>query len=266
MSRIKALLLFLVPLCTVSCVKVIELRIHDSDRRYVIEGIITNEPGVCKVRVTRTSAFYEINDFEPVTDAVVQVRDNGVANVLIETRPGVYEIQAINGTPGHQYELSVLVNNLHFFASCTMPEPVNIDTAYISPGPFNRFFFLTVGYSDPHEAKNHYRFVQFLNGVQDPAIFVDNDEFSNGRSIVRQLDTGVDRKDDLRAIESGDLVTLQMLGLSEEIYNYWYSVRSGGTDGSPGSAAPANPLTNITGGALGYFSAQTVDQRMVIAP
>jgi hypothetical protein len=32
------------------------------------------------------------------------------------------------------------------------------------------------------------------------------------------------------------------------------------------SASPANPLSNIQGGALGYFSAHTVQRRTVIIP
>jgi len=41
------------------------------------------------------------------------------------------------------------------------------------------------------------------------------------------------------------------------VYKYWYSLNDGAT-GTGQSASPANPVTNISGGALGYFSAQTV--------
>jgi hypothetical protein len=57
-----------------------------------------------------------------------------------------------------------------------------------------------------------------------------------------------------------------MLCLDEAIYKYWYSLRSGGGDGTGSTAAPANPLTNIKGGALGYFSAHTINRKKVIAP
>ncbi len=76
----------------------------------------------------------------------------------------------------------------------------------------------------------------------------------------------MEEKDDPRNIKSGDEVRIEMLSLDEAIYKYWYSLRSGGGDGSGNTAAPDNPLTNIDGGALGYFSAHTVNRKTVIAP
>ncbi len=147
-----------------------------------------------------------------------------------------------------------------------MPQPVVMDTLYISPGPFGQFKFASVAYTDPAGINNGYRFVQYLNGAKDPRIFWENDEFNDGERVVIQLDTGVDEKDDPRNIKSGDEVRIEMLSLDEAIYKYWYSLRSGGGDGSGNTAAPANPLTNIIGGALGYFSAHTVHRKTVIAP
>ena len=38
-----------------------DLELKESDTRYVIEGLITNEPGVCKVYLSQTKPFYENN-------------------------------------------------------------------------------------------------------------------------------------------------------------------------------------------------------------
>ena len=80
-----------------------------------------------------------------------------------------------------------------------------------------------------------------------------------------QLDTGIDKKNDPRNIKSGDTVTIEMLGIDEAVYKYWYSLHFNGGDGG-NIATPANPVTNVSGGALGYFSAQTVDRKTVIVP
>jgi hypothetical protein len=266
MRVINKLLFLFVLLSFWSCEKVIELELNDSDIKYVIKGIVTNEPGVCKVQLTKSKPFYTNNEFPGVSGAIVTVKDNGREVLLNETQPGVYEAGSIKGTPGHVYELTVTVDNQKFTASCTMPQPVTLDTLYVSPGPLGQFKFATVGYTDPISDNNNYRFVQYVNGVKDPEIFWANDEFTNGQSILMQLDTGVDKKDDPRNINTGDAVTIEMLCLDEVIYRYWYSLRSGGGEGSSDVAAPANPITNIQGGALGYFSAQTVDRRTVIAP
>lgn len=249
-----------------ACEKVIEIEVRESDTQYVIEGVITNEQGSCKVYVSRTQPFNEDNDFEQVSGAIVKLKDNGSETLLAEIRPGVYQAATLIGVPGHRYDLSATINNQVFTATCIMPQPIRLDTVYIAPGPFGQFQFATVAYTDHAGANNQYRFVQYVNGTKDPAIFWENDEFTDGQKIVVQLDTGVDKKDDPRNINSGDQVTIEMQGLDETIFKYWYSLQSGGGDGGGNSAAPSNPVTNIKGGALGYFSAQTIDRRTVIAP
>jgi hypothetical protein len=51
--------------------------------------------------------------------------------------------------------------------------------------------------------------------------------------------------------------------IEKNIYKYWYSAAQSVTSHSQ-SGAPSNPVTNIKGGALGYFTAQTVDQKSMI--
>jgi hypothetical protein len=264
-SLVKNSYLLVLVVCFSACEKVIQINVHESDTKYVVEGIITNQPGSCQVFLSRTRPFNGDNNFEQVTGALVKIKDNGQETILTESQPGVYKAATLTGTPGHQYDLSVIINNQIFTATCTMPPPVKLDTLYIAPGPFGQFQFATIAYTDPLGI-NNYRFVQYVNGAKDPEIFWENDEFTDGQKVVIQLDTGVDKQDDPRNINSGDQVTIEMLGIDETVYKYWYSLQSGGGDGGGNSAAPANPVTNIKGGALGYFSAQTMDRRTVIAP
>jgi hypothetical protein len=249
-----------------ACNKVIELELRDTETKYVIEGIITNEPGVCKVYLTQTKNFNEDNQFQKVSGAIIKVRDNGMETNLTEIQPGVYETNLIDGTPGHVYELSVVVDNQSFTATSTMPQPVLMDTLYISRGPFGQFKFATVGYTDPGRTDNGYRFVQYVNGVKEPTIFWENDEFTDGERVIMMLDASADEKDDPRNIKTGDQVTVEMQCLDEANYKYWYTLRSGGGDGDGNTAAPANPITNIEGGAIGYFSAHTTSHKTIIAP
>lgn len=249
-----------------SCNKVIELELRDTETKYVIEGIITDEPGVCRVYLTQTKNFNEDNQFRKISNATIKVNDNGAETTLEEVEPGVYETTLIDGTPGHVYRLSVEVNNEIFTATSTMPQPVYMDTLYISRGPFGQFKFATVGYVDPRGINNGYRFVQHVNGVKEPTIFWENDEFTDGERVIMMLDASADEKDDPRNIKTGDQVTVEMQCLDEPMYQYWFTLRTGGGDGDGNTAAPANPITNIEGGAIGYFSAHTVNRKTVIAP
>jgi hypothetical protein len=248
-----------------SCTKVIDIDVRDSDIKYVIEGVVTNEPGVCSVFISRSKNFDQPNDFEKVSDATVRIFDNNNAFELTETSAGKYENINVVGTPGHLYRLEVSVNGQTFTSSCRMPEPVKMDSLYVSRGPFGQFNFATVTYTDPVSINNGYRFVQYVNGVKEPTIFWENDEFTDGLTITMQLDASADEKDDPRNIKSGDEVRIEMQTIDESVFEFWYSLRSGGGDGEGFSAAPSNPLTNISGGALGYFSAHAVNRRSVIA-
>lgn len=252
--------------CISACNKVIELDLRDTELKYVIEGIITNEPGVCKVYISQSKNFNEDNEFRKISGAIVMVRSNGLEFRLNETAPGLYSTTQVTGTPGAKYDLMVTVNDQKFTATCTMPQPVFMDTLYVSPGPFGQFKFATVGYTDPAHINNGYRFVQYVNGVKEPTIFWENDEFTDGESVIMQLDASADEKDDPRNIKTGDNVMVEFQCIDDVIYRYWYTLRAGGGDGDGNTAAPANPITNIHGGALGYFSAHTVSRKSVIAP
>ena len=70
-----------------SCQKVIDLKLNDADIKYVVEGIITDQPGVCKVNLTQSKPFYENNQFPGISGATVTIKDNDVEFSLAETRP-----------------------------------------------------------------------------------------------------------------------------------------------------------------------------------
>ena len=266
MYRVRySFLLFLFPF-VLSCQKVIDIQVKESDTRYVIEGIVTNESAPWKVKISQTNHFNADNNFLNISGASVKIRDNGVEHLLSEVSPGVYQTSGVTGIPGHRYELSVVINGEFFSATCTMPQLVLPDTMYVAYGPFGQFRFASIGFTDPAGIDNGYRFIQYVNGVKDPRIFWHDDELSDGDRALIMLDTGIDKKDDPRNIDSGDEVIIEMQILDRAMLNYWYTLRTGGGVGSGSIAAPANPVTNLSGDALGYFSAHTVSRKKVIVP
>jgi hypothetical protein len=263
--KIRIAILFAFTLSLQACKKVIDLQLKNNEPRYVIEGIITNEPGSAKVFLTLSRNFNDSSAFQTVSGALVTVSDNGTLFTLTESAPGVYSSGSLHGTPGHVYRLTVSVNGQNFTAESTMPQPVILDSLEIARGPFGQFKFPVVTYTDPPGVNNGYRFIQYVNNRKDPAIFWRDDEFEDGQTITLRLDSGVDREDDPRNIRTGDLVTIELLTLDEPILKYWYTIRAGGATGQGNIITPANPVTNLQGNALGYFSAHTVSRKSVIA-
>lgn len=241
-----------------ACEKVINAGLHPAEKKYVIEGIITNED-TCRVLLSTTSNFTDDNDFRGVSGAVIQVSDNGGAPVtLAEVRKGVYESLGIHGVPGHTYQLKATIDNHIFTASSKMPDPVNFDALWVGRASVagRSRVVANVGYRDPQAPGNSYNFVQYVNGEQRPDIFVNNDNLSNGRDVFLALYSPAEirEEDDLK---EGDSLYVEMQCIDPNVYKFWYSLNTGAS-GSDVLATPANPVSNVTGGALGYFSAHTV--------
>lgn len=245
-----------------SCEKVIDVSLNDTAKKYVIEGNITNEAGDCKIKITQSKDFSENNDFSGVSGAKVTVSDNGgAAIVLTETSQGMYESTTIKGITGHTYRLNVTINRTVFTSSSTMPVPVNLDSLYIKDEVFfgNSVKLASIAYSDPVTIGNAYHFILYKNKDKESTVFVTNDDFTNGNKVTNDLWFADDNDDDSKKLKQGDTVKVVMECVDMPIYNYWYSIDA--ASGSSNNATPANPVSNVTGGALGYFSAHTVQTK-----
>lgn len=250
-----------------SCEKVIDVKLDSVDKKYVIEGNITDQPGTCQVKITQTKDFDENNTFPGVSGAIVTVSDNGgTPVVLTETSTGVYETTAINGTVGHTYTLTVNVGGQTFTAPSTMPVLVPFDSIYID----ERTFFgdlrkvPTLMYKDPEGKGNGYHFIEYKNGERESTIFVRNDDYTDGNDITTGLLSFGGDDDDEDEIKTGDTIRVVMECIDAAGYKYWSSLEAAGGDSN--NATPANPVSNIKGGALGYFSAHTTEEKTIVVP
>ncbi len=247
-----------------SCEKVISINLNDTEKRYVIEGNLSNEGGNCTVTITQTKNFNEDNNFPGVSGAIVTVSDNGSApKQLTETTPGNYTTTAINGTIGHTYTLNINVGGRTFTSTSKMPVLVKLDSLYVEES----FFFgdstkvVNVKYSDPVETGNAYQFVQYKNSVEEKTVFVINDDYTNGRPVTTPLFIFSDDDED-KKLKTGDIIKIVMKCIDPGYYKYLFSIDA--ATGSSNNATPANPVSNITGGALGYFSAHTTQSKSLV--
>lgn len=246
-----------------ACKKAVRVDLDSAPPRVVIEGEITNVSGPYQVKITRTVAFNEPNDFPPVSGATVEVTDstNGQTYVLIESSPGVYTTNDFTGIPQHTYRLVVQADSQQYTASSTMPDLVVLDSITFAVNTnFNgkKEMNAVVNFQDPIGVVNYYQFIEYLNGEQIPNTFVFEDRLSDGRYIEQPL------FNDSSYLNRGDTLQLKMYCIDKNIFNYFFSlVQVSGNDGFQ-SGSPDNPISNITGGALGYFSAHTVSREKLV--
>ena len=261
----KSYLLIVLSVLLVSCEKVIQLKPANAEDKYVIEGTITNEPGNCTVLISKTKNFDDDNTFNGVSGAIVKVENNGTVVTLPEASAGVYKTNAINGVPGQTYHLTATVSGETFTAASTMQDPVPFLDFYLKPKDFDSLRTVAyVKYKDSAEVKNYYWFELFVNDKKQSNFSVTNDDFTTGQVInsgVLFQNTTKNREKD---IKRGDKLGVEMHSIDASVYLYLFSLSS--AKGNGNNAAPANPISNIKCGALGYFSAHTTQKKSLIIP
>lgn len=234
-----------------SCTKVIDANLGQSPDLYVIEGTLADSSYPI-VKISRLIDVDKNNDFPPVLNAVVSITDNhGNSYALVGNSEGIYKTTDTMGTPGDTYNLKVEIDGKIFTASSTMPKKIYIDslgTREFRFGP-EPSLFPTIHYTDPVGQGNNYRAILWHNDTLRTDIYIEDDKFSDGNSRQATLFS------QNFSLKPGDSFTVEMQCIDRNVYDYYYILME--VDGSSGLASPGNPQSNISGGALGFFSAHT---------
>ena len=247
-----------------SCTKVIEVKVPNSTPQIVITGEVIDQPGPYKVTISKSVNYASPNNFPTVSGALVSIKGNGITDTLSEVTPGNYYTHTLLGRPGFSYSLFVSVLGNVYTATSIMPQPVPLDSIVFLNGR-NPFAINAAAYfQDPVSSPNYYLFIELAHGRQfndgrGTAVF--DDRLSNGRYVKLLIN------DDSTDINSGDLITMQMKCIDKPVYDYFNELIQLSGAGGIGlsSPTPSNPTSNITGGALGYFSANTIRTKSRVA-
>jgi hypothetical protein len=249
-------------LTTVSCQKVIDLKLRNDAGKLVIEGNIINSPAATQfIKLSRNVPFTGTNTYPPVSGASVTVRDSlGTTYQFAEGPAGTYTTNNLSGIAGTTYAMTVTTNGTIYTASSRMPQFVRLDSITAqseSIGSNKNRKNILVHFSDPAGVPNQYRFTLTVNGVELSRVFAFNDDFIDGRYV--DLELFENEKD----INAGDIVTVEMQCIDKPVYTYWFSLMQQ-DNGPGGGVSPSNPPTNITPAVLGYFSAHTSSIKTIV--
>ena len=258
-SKILFLILTFSAVTFSGCEKIIVVDLNSKEPQIVIEGKLTDQSEPFEVRITKTVNFDEFNIFPPVSGATVKLRDNtGIEMALSETSPGIYKTNTMKGVSGRTYYLSVVSEGTTYSAESTMPQPVIPDTVILREIQFigSVYKVVTLTFQDPKGIENYYRFIEHINGMKMSSIFIENDKNSDGLVVSYTLfDFNTELKKD-------DRLDIDLLCIDKASYLYFYSLNQA----SSGMTTPANPVSNFSNGALGYFSAYSVRTKTLIIP
>lgn len=250
-----------------SCTKVIDVNLNSVTPQYVIEGALMEGKQDFKVRITKTGDYFNPTKPTPVTNATVSLKKgNGTAVSLKYESEGMYKTLGYTAASSAEYTLTVTIDGKAYEASSFMPKVVTLDdlSTEILPA-LNRdndmkadTFQINCYFKDPAKEANFYRVKTVVNGVakdKGEDLLVIEDRLSEGINIILPIFTSI--------FKLNDKVDVELISMDKKMYDYFNTLSIIiGNNGN--SAAPANPLSNWSGGALGYFGAFSSSKKTIV--
>lgn len=267
------LYILLLLLLTLSCQKEIELDYRDIEPVVSIEGRVTNEQ--VYVLITRTRSMNDSVKGRGIGGAVVTISsEDGTEQLVYDARDGYYRpASGMKGVPGRTYRLDVTLDGHQYAASSTMPRQAPIVSAQFIWQSLldNGMLMYEMWATDPEPDVRNYYWYRVDRRAKDPKVrqkqgtdayrwsSFDDRGAINARiyrdimCVNEEMMDGQDIEDDqLKSILfDGDTITLQLMTIDRAMFEYYQSL-------SVGQRMGANPISNISGGCLGYFAAGSV--------
>jgi hypothetical protein len=265
MKKISPLFLFLL-FGMYSCQEVITVNLNSVSPKVIVEGNINNRPGPYTVKLSNTTNYFDASSVSTLSGASVIISDNaGHSETLHESSPGNYVTSTLVGTIGRTYYLTIVAAGQTYTASSIMADTVRIDSTSFAirlprPGSTNPpTYSVTLSYTDPEATTNYYGFRLWRNGL------IINNIIDN-RVEADKLFNGTPQQTRLRNSElvAGDSVRVDLVSFDKNAFDYYNTLKATLNAGGPFSAPPANPVSNISNKALGYFGAFAITSRSLL--
>jgi hypothetical protein len=269
---LKIIIGLLIAFLLFSCTEKYDVGLIDAKtNRLVVEGSLTSEYKIHHITLSRTGSYFLNEPTVRETGAILTISGGDTLIHLVDSlNNGVYKTDKLfAGKAGNKYSLNIQLKSGETYSASELMKPINpIDSVLIqykkSDIPFDESYYYTVNlFAQEHATKGEcYQWELFLDDkhISDTIrtkSFV-TDELVNGAYIanftVYQLPEYKIDKDTM-------LVRLQMLSISKEKYDYYMAILLE-TDfsGAGFTGPPANVPTNISNGALGFFSVSDVTE------
>jgi hypothetical protein len=260
-KNINAILLLTAAVMLSSCQEVIELDLNSAAPQIVVEGGISDQPGPDTIKLTRTVNFSDKNAFPEVSHAIVKLTDNlGNTETLTEVNPGKYITNTLEGTPGRTYTLLISADGKDYTSVSTMPAHTGLDSLTVQ-----EFFgtpLVVAHFTDPIGIENFYSLrVKWNDTLLPGRDFIVDDRLQDGHPVEQPL-FFFDDDNPGRGLQIGDSVEVILESIDRHVYEHFRTL--GLAQGGNQAASPANPISNITNGGLGYFSAHTRSRLTIV--
>lgn len=270
---------FLCVFAGAGCTETMDLELQSTTSRLVVEGGVVELQTMQYIRLTESAPFFQDSASSAITGANVIVSDGRHSEEFEEVSelPGFYvSTDKITGVPGETYSLFVSGIDLDkngqdetYTATSYMPfvnEPDSIGLEYDED--WKIWKILLYGKDNPH-TEDYYMFRVFKNGTlvseNITELNVVSDKFFDGNRAQGAWVQSLDATAQSKPLEDGDVISLQMCGITKEYYEFIEAIQREKRGQYPlFSGPPANAPGNISNGALGFFSAYSASFASVV--
>lgn len=254
-----------------SCEETINIDTSSTDSKVVIEGLVTNVAGGSYVKLSRSRNFYDNGQTNRISNAQVTVNSSTGEQIVFVHNPSggtdslgyYFPNPNFSGSIGTSYTLNVEVDGQTYTGMDEMLPVTSIDSMVVrvdegqleDPDDPGRIYAVFMFATEPQDRIDHYLFKFYRNGellLDWPTdIYVFDDE---------TLGESIDDVEIAGYYAEGDVVKAEIYSLTREGFIYYSDLATLlNNDGGMFSPPPANPRSNLSNGAMGYFQASAVD-------
>ncbi|MDH5603303.1 MAG: DUF4249 family protein [Cyclobacteriaceae bacterium] len=270
----KYLFIFIVFL--VACDVPVTLDERQTEPVLVIEGQLTDISALNYVKLSTTAPFYAEGTTPTITDGIVTISEDGGALYPFLHNPGNHADSSgfykpavpLTGKVGKSYALSVLYKGIEYTAQDLMPASNTIDSLGYRINPWElshhsdsgKVYELLLYAQEPQDVSNYYLF-----------------RFYRNDSIVRAYENDIYIAEDVALGEriagfpspvyfaKKDTAVVHILNVSRYSFIYYLDLQMAlNNDGGLFGPPPANPHTNLSNDALGFFLVASVAADTVV--
>lgn len=242
-----------------SCTDVIDVELPEAAPRLVVEASLDWEKGtagnVQTIFLSVSTPYFDSESINYVTGATVKVTNNATSEVFNfqDNNNGSYATVTFKPVINAEYSLEITYKGEIYSAVETLMPVTGIRDVYQSKDQgFNKDYLeVNVLFGDPAGIDNFYLMKFQQQGNFLPDLLVVDDEFTDGneRHIFYE-------NEDFKA---GDLVAVNLSGISKLYYNFMRLLIEQSSDGGPFATIPAQLKGNCVNTttpknyAFGYF-------------
>ena len=267
------LIILMLPL---GCTDVIDVDVPTAAPRLVIEASIDWEKGTSgneqQIGLSLSTPYFDNLDISPVTGASVKVikDDDQSEFIFADQGTGRYSTNEFVAEMNASYTLEVIYKGEMYVATEIMTPVTQISRVYQSTenGFDGNALEVNIDFEDPQDSRDFYLSRFQRRGDLLPALFDVKDEFTNGNLMSIFYEKLKDEDTGEVEFAPGDIVDIQLYGLSERYYNFIkLLIQQSGGAGGPFTTIPAEikgnciNVSNPDNYAYGYFRLSEYDKK-----